>query len=179
MRSGKSRFAERLALESGLSVTYVATATPSDDEMRRRIAAHRSRRPSSWRTLEVRLGIPQALEGAGIFEGLVLLEDLGLLVSNVLGAHWDDALDAPALGFEQATEREIAALLAMVEHGQYRWVVVTNEVGMGMVPVTPLGRAFADALGLANLRMGEVSDRVFLVVAGHALDVTTLGQRVE
>ncbi len=179
MRSGKSRFAERLAAVAGGQVLYLATASASDEEMAARIAAHRARRPPGWQTLEARLEVAAA---AARYRGrydVVLLEDLGLLTSNVMlqvaaerGAEVASWADCRA-----RLEGELEALLRASERA--RWVVVTNEVGFGLVPSTPLGRQFVDLLGWANQRLGRAAQRVYLVVAGFAVDVSAIGQPVE
>ena len=152
-RSGKSALAERLALECGEPVVYVATATPSDAEMAERIAHHRARRPPTWRTIEAPLGgISDVGEAT-----TVLVEDLTLLLSNHLER---DAMQAEAL-----IAREIDALLAI----EANVIVVSNEVGMGLVPPYPLGRVFRDAMGRINQAAAASCDEVYLTVAGLPL----------
>jgi adenosylcobinamide kinase/adenosylcobinamide-phosphate guanylyltransferase len=161
-RSGKSTCAERYAALEGKPVVYLATAEAGDDEMRERISLHRQRRPGEWRTLEVPRHIGPTLRS--IEPGtVVLLDCLTLLVSNVLLAH--EA--AP----EQALEGEMSDLLAATHERELILIVVTNEVGMGLVPEYPLGRRYRDLLGRAAQRIAAAADEVYLVVAGIVVDL--------
>ncbi|MFN8523162.1 MAG: bifunctional adenosylcobinamide kinase/adenosylcobinamide-phosphate guanylyltransferase [Chloroflexota bacterium] len=172
-RSGKSTFAERLAEAGPQPTLYVATARAEDDEMRRRVAEHQSRRPAHWSTLEAPLSVGAALAWAPGPIGTVLLEDLGLLVSNLLwdvtsgnepGPEASDQLDA-AIG------DELDDLFEAWADGTWDLIVVTNEVGWGIVPTSPVARLFRDALGKANQYVAGRADSVYLVVAGHPLRV--------
>jgi adenosylcobinamide kinase/adenosylcobinamide-phosphate guanylyltransferase len=156
-RSGKSAFAERLASDCGEPVLYVATATAVDDEMAERIARHRAQRPTSWPTLEAPLN-PAARAAAALGDGrTVLLEDLTLLLSNLM-AHDQAAAEPRALD-------EIDELLALPAHV----VLVSNEVGMGVVPAYPSGRIFRDTLGRINQRAAAACSEAYLLVAGVPL----------
>jgi adenosylcobinamide kinase/adenosylcobinamide-phosphate guanylyltransferase len=179
LRSGKSRFAERLAIRLGGPVLYVATARPGDDEMVARIAAHRARRPPEWQTLEVARDLSAAVAASVGDWPSVLVDDLGFLVTNLLLA--DDSATATG-GMhapEARLEAELDSLIQAAARGPRRWIVVTNEVGSGMVPLTPLGRTFADLLGRANQRLARHADVVYLVVSGIAFPVSAFGERVE
>jgi adenosylcobinamide kinase / adenosylcobinamide-phosphate guanylyltransferase len=171
-RSGKSAFAERLAATLGEPVLFVATATPDDAEMAERIRRHRERRPRGWRTVEAPLRPAEAVPDELGEARTVLVEDLTLLLSNVMSdpAHCEpadeqDAIDA--LAAEQAVAAELESLLQVPAH----MVLVSNEVGMGLVPLYPLGRAFRDALGRINQLAAARADDVFLLVAGVPLRV--------
>jgi adenosylcobinamide kinase / adenosylcobinamide-phosphate guanylyltransferase len=156
-RSGKSTVAERLTAEaaeaSGTGVTYVATLPAGDEEMERRIAAHRARRPAEWSTVE--------LAGPG---------DLGPLVSSLAGT-----LLVDSLGTWLATSADLAvdtpALIAALGSRRGPSVVVSEEVGLAVHPPTALGRAFVDALGSLNQAVAAIADRVVLVVAGRTLEL--------
>jgi len=164
-RSGKSTRAEQYAARLGQPLVYVATAEAGDGEMRERIALHRQRRSEAWRTLEAPLQVGAALrevDGGTV----VLLDCLTLLVSNVLLAHED----AP----QPAVDHEIDALLAAAQARDLTLIVVTNEVGMGLVPDYPLGRAYRDLLGRAAQRIAAAADEVYLVVAGIAVELRAL-----
>jgi len=168
-RSGKSAHAQVLALEmGGPSVLYLATAQAFDEEMQARIAVHRAERPAGWRTLEAPslIGAPIAEAGAGV--RVVLLDCMTLLASNaVLGA--GDGAPVPVA--VAAVTREVTALLAAYRAGDVTWIVVSNEVGMGLVPPYPLGRVYRDALGRANQTLAAAADRVSLLVAGLPMRV--------
>jgi len=166
-RSGKSSHAERLALElGGPDVLYVATAQAFDDEMRARIAAHRAARPRGWRTLEAPTLIAAPLAEMIETARVVLLDCMTLLASNAILALGEEPTTPAA---EEAVDREAAALLTAYHAGDAAWIVVSNEVGMGLVPPYPLGRAYRDALGRANQRLAAAADRVLLMVAGLPL----------
>jgi adenosylcobinamide kinase/adenosylcobinamide-phosphate guanylyltransferase len=168
-RSGKSRHALNLALALGGSdVLYLATAQASDDEMRARIAAHRAERPAAWRTLEVPSLTDAPLAEAIGSARVVLLDCMTLLASNAILALGGEP---PLPEAEAAVDREVSALLAAYRAGQATWIVVSNEVGMGLVPPYPLGRVYRDALGRANQRLAAASDRVLLMIAGLPLIV--------
>jgi len=171
-RSGKSALAQKLAAEGGRTVLYVATATAGDEEMAARIAAHRAERPAHWRTLEAPLqvgaAIAEAMAGAGTVAGpeVVLVDCLTLLANNVLG-RLPETISAPEA--EAALAAEVDALLAAYETGAAEWIIVSNEVGLGLVPPYPLGRLYRDALGRANQRLAAAADEVLFMVAGLPL----------
>jgi adenosylcobinamide kinase/adenosylcobinamide-phosphate guanylyltransferase len=169
-RSGKSRYAEQLATAIGGDVLFVATAEPNDDEMRHRIAVHRASRPVEWRTLEAASGVGPAIAAARPDPDVVLLDCLTLLANNVFGATANDDEAARSAG-EAALEGEIDALLAVSRGSKARWLLVSNEVGLGLVPPYPLGRAYRDALGRANQRLAAAADDVLFMVAGLPLVV--------
>ena len=167
-RSGKSRLAEAWAASSPAPVWYLATclADASDPEMVERIRLHRARRPVDWKTLEVSGDLPGAVASAPA-GGTVLVDCVTLWVSRLLS-------EGPE---EEAIDRVIrnCARLATALTREGRTLLVTNEVGMGVVPATPLGRLFRDAAGTANAALAAVSDRVVLCVAG--LPVPVKGSR--
>lgn len=160
-RSGKSGFAEQLAAGMGGRVLYLATAEALDEEMGERVRAHRRRRPAHWETVEEPLAVAGAIAERGREGDVILLECLTLLVSNLLrgdtGACEERVL-ASVNGLVSAA-REVGASL----------IVVSNEVGMGVVPEHPLGRVYRDALGRANQAVAARADSVHLMVAGIPL----------
>jgi len=190
-RSGKSRYAEALAAAGRGPVLYLATAEvyPDDDEMQARIREHQQRRPAAWGTLEASREVGRALAalpttpgpalpampGAMLREmpGTVLLDDLGLLVTNWLLALSGDAdpTRETARQLDAALTRELAELDAAQAAGSWDLIVVTNEVGLGIVPATPLGRVFRDAIGRANQVLAARADAVYLLVAGLPLTI--------
>ena len=148
-RSGKSAVAERLAARLAEPITYVATATITDDEFAARIARHRDRRPSEWTTIEAGEHLVATVRETN---GTVLIDALGPWVA----ANDDFAVDADAL---------VAALTSRSGDS----VIVSEEVGLGVHPSTEVGRAFRDVLGDVNRAVAEVADEVLLVVAGRVL----------
>ncbi|HTV88119.1 MAG TPA: bifunctional adenosylcobinamide kinase/adenosylcobinamide-phosphate guanylyltransferase [Stellaceae bacterium] len=159
-RSGKSRYAESLiaALPAPWNPPwfYIATAEAGDEEMAARIAAHRARREASWRTIEAPRDLAVALRACN--NAPVLVDCLTLWLSNLMLAHAD-------------VEKEIGQLEAALSEIIAPVVLVANEVGSGIVPATPLGRAFRDRQGLLNQRVAARADRVVLMVAGLPLAV--------
>lgn len=160
-RSGKSSTAVRLASDSGTAVTFIATATAGDDEMAERIARHREARPASWRTVEAPLDVLGAVQAATAGNFLII-DCLTLWVSNLLAqGATPTQIDAAADGVVEALEGR-------------RCVVVTNEVGMGIVPVNELARLFRDVLGSVNARFAAAAERALLMVAGRAIDLAAV-----
>jgi adenosylcobinamide kinase / adenosylcobinamide-phosphate guanylyltransferase len=151
-RSGKSTFAEQLAASLEAPVLYVATATAVDDEMAARIALHRAHRPPEWRTHETTRSLRVPLGEART----VLVEDLTLLLSNLMERGGEFEADACA---------EVDALLTL----DANVILVSNEVGMGIVPGTPLGREFRDALGRLNQHVAARVEEAYFLVAGLPL----------
>ena len=172
-RSGKSRYAEALAAQGRQPVVYAATGAAGDDEMRARIHEHRQRRPPEWRTVETPRQVAKALAGLGDGPGTVLLDDLGLLATNHLLALCGGAEPNRETGaaLDLALAAEIDGLQAARAAGGWDLIVVTNEVGLGIVPPTPLGRLFRDALGRANQELAADADEVYLLVAGLPLRI--------
>ncbi|MFZ6031420.1 MAG: cobamide remodeling phosphodiesterase CbiR [Chloroflexota bacterium] len=162
-RSGKSTHAQDLAHSLGNDVLYVATATAGDEEMAQRIANHRAERPAHWRTLEAPANTGAAIQAVDPPPEVILLDCLTLLVSNVLLALPEDAGETEAA---QAVDQALDALLAAFRASKARWIVVSNEVGMGLVPPYPLGRLYRDVLGRANQRLARSAGEVLLLVAG-------------
>jgi adenosylcobinamide kinase/adenosylcobinamide-phosphate guanylyltransferase len=152
-RSGKSAFAVRLAHAEGAPVTFLATGKPRDDEMAERIRLHRAERPADWSTVEEPLELQAAITRVSEEETLVI-DCLSLWVANVLECDSEERLEG-------------AAASAATRSGLT--VAVSNEVGLGIVPITPLGRRYRDVLGRVNAAWVEASERAYLVVAGRAL----------
>jgi adenosyl cobinamide kinase/adenosyl cobinamide phosphate guanylyltransferase/sugar phosphate isomerase/epimerase len=164
-RSGKSSYAQQLAHEHGGRVLYVATATAGDDEMKTRIENHRAERPAHWRTLEAPLQVGQAIEEAleAQTADVILLDCMTLLATNVLLQLPETASEKEA---SDALDTEVDALLDCMTRSKADWIIVSNEVGLGLVPPYPLGRIYRDALGRANQRLAACADRTILMVAG-------------
>ena len=159
-RSGKSSLAVRLAVESGRAVVFIATSEARDEEMAARIERHRSERPPEWSTVEAPLDLAGAL-GALEEQACVVLDCLTLWTSNALEAGWSDEAVAEA-------SAQVAGLAAARTAAT---VVVSNEVGLGVVPDTPLGRRYRDVHGRVNAIFAGAAERACLVVAGRALEL--------
>lgn len=155
-RSGKSRYAEGLVMGSMPPWVYVATAQAYDDEMSARIAEHQSRRDGSWRTVEAPLDLPGAIAAHGNMGQAVLIDCLTLWLSNIMLAGQDLV----------AEQRRLVAALGNVD-GPI--VIVSNEVGFGIVPDNALARQFRDAQGRLNMQVAAIADRAVLIAAGLPL----------
>ena len=157
-RSGKSDLARRLALESAHPVSFIATASPGDEEMAERIARHRQGRPAGWTTVEEQIELLEAIRSTPR-DNFVVVDCLTLWVSNLLGAGREgDAIHS--LG-------ESAAGTMSARDG----VVVSNEVGLGIVPANALARTFRDSLGMVNRSFAARAERSVLMVAGRSLEL--------
>lgn len=158
--SGKSRSAATLAARTGRPVTVIATAEALDDEMAARIARHRRERPEGWSVIEEPLDLIGAVERA---RGATIVDCLTLWVSNLLG---DD------LGDEEIADRAAAAAKACAARPEPT-IVISNEVGSGIVPMSPLARQYRDVLGRVNATFADEADVVALMVAGRAVRLST------
>lgn len=154
-RSGKSAYAEAL-IGHAVEAVYLATATADDDEMRERVRLHQSRRGSAWTTIEEPLDLASTLVHAAASGRPVLVDCLTLWLSNLMGE-------------DRAVEAETEQLIATLPRLAAPVVFVANEVGLGIVPATPLGRAFRDAAGRLNQAVARAADRVVFVAAGLPL----------
>jgi adenosylcobinamide kinase / adenosylcobinamide-phosphate guanylyltransferase len=155
-RSGKSRYAETLVTAAAVAGTYIATAEPGDSEMAARIAHHRAQRGDFWHTVEVPLDLPQAILAHAEAARPILVDCLTLWLSNLLGAG-------------RVVEHEAEALCGALRDATGPVVLVANEVGMGLVPETSLGRRFRDAAGRLNQQVASLADRVVFLAAGLPL----------
>jgi len=167
-RSGKSQFAVTMASQRSSRVLFVATAEPGDEEMQQRIQSHKRSRPAQWRTLETPTGIGIRLAEEIKNEQVVIVDCLGLLVSNLLSQATDftqtDKIDVPKA--QKLVDGEIEQLLKAVSQIDASFVIVSNEVGMGLVPDNKLGRIYRDLLGGVNQKVAAKADEVYLLVAG-------------
>jgi len=180
-RSGKSSYAERLATQHGGQVFYIATAQPLDGEMAERIANHQKKRPASWQTLEIPGAVGALLQSrmqsGTLPAGVILVDCLTLLVSNLLLAVSSGAGEDLTVDEEAATalvETEVTQLLEAVRAIPAEWIIVSNEVGLGLVPPYPLGRVYRDLLGRANQRLASQAEQVIFMIAGIPMHLTPL-----
>jgi len=158
-RSGKSRYAEKLA-EQAQKRTYIATAEMIDDEMRERIGTHRARRARDWSVCEATLDLTAALRTADDENGLVLIDCVTVWLANLMHYGRDPA-------------QEIDRLCESLSMVKGKVIIVANEVGLGIVPDNALARRFRDEAGRANQRIAEIADEVIFMAAGLPLPLKT------
>lgn len=157
-RSGKSRLAEQIAGSSGLAVTYIATATAGDEEMHRRIAVHRSQRPADWHTVEEPIHLASVLSEYAAPDRCLLVDCLTLWLTNLLLA------SSPECFINERT-----ALLEVLPRLSGRILLVSNETGMGVMPLGELTRRFCDEAGWLHQEIASICEQVVLTVAGLPL----------
>ena len=162
-RSGKSSYAQSLAEQTGKSVTFLATARALDEEMSMRIQKHQLERSANWQTLEIPMDI--ASQVGKIKSEVAILDCITLLVTNLLMQFVkEDLVDESA--FAPAVQKEISELIHKLREGEQDWIIVSNEVGLGLVPPYQMGRVYRDWLGWANQQIAREADTVILMVAG-------------
>jgi adenosylcobinamide kinase/adenosylcobinamide-phosphate guanylyltransferase len=155
VRSGKSRLAERLAHDTGLPVSYIATATAEDEEMRTRINEHRKHRPGDWTVIEEPLRLATVLSEHAADDRCLLVDCLTLWLSNLLTEEERNVL-----------ERERLALLELLPHVPGQIILVSNETNMGIMPLGELSRRYCDEAGKLHQELAQICDQVILTVAG-------------
>ncbi len=158
MRSGKSRLAEQHAQATGLPVTYIATATAQDDEMRTRIAHHQASRPQHWQLAEEPIALAATLQRHAAKDRCLLVDCLTLWLTNLL-----------CLEDEARLRQETAALLEVLPALPGQLILVSNETGMGVVPLGELTRRYCDEAGRLHQAVAEHCDQVIMTVAGLPL----------
>ena len=180
VRSGKSTYAEKIAHEqAGDDVLYVATAEIKDDEMQQRAEKHQASRPASWHTLEAPYNVGRQIQENIAGEKIALVDCITMLVANHLlraSGPKDDAFGEPDDDpfnpeIEAAIIKEAQDLANCAHDGKADVVIVSNEVGMGVVPSYDLGRAYRDILGRANQEIARHADQVYLLVAGIPMKI--------
>ncbi len=177
-RSGKSSFAEEKAKNYGEKILYLATAIPFDLEMDDRIKRHKSSRPSNWQTWEGYRNLDKIItEKSDQFDG-ILIDCITIMVTNIMLSHTDvdfdnmDTFDLKKIEeIETDIKKEIDQLIAAAKTSRCPIIIVTNEVGLGIVPENPVARAFRDFAGRANQMLGRAADEVFLAVCGVTMKI--------
>jgi len=167
-RSGKSSFAEKIAIESSREVTYIATAEPLDSEMKYRIQKHKDARPSHWKTYEEPCKVNQLIRCLGRDNRVIIMDCLTLLTSNLLLRKEDKVQDET---WQKEILNQITDLAESAYKVRSKVIIVSNEVGMGLVPDNVLGRSFRDVLGKANYIFAGMADEVILMVSGIPLKI--------
>lgn len=173
-RSGKSTFAEKLASATGDNVVYIATAIAFDDEMKDRIKKHRLQRPSCWLTVEAYKDMDKRLPPILAGKSAVLLDCITLMVSNIMleeNMDWECISTDKVQKVELAVSAEIEKLLKIVKKYDPLFIIVSNELGMGVVPPTVLGRAMRDIAGRINQLLAREADEVYFCVSGIPLKI--------
>ncbi|MFA5094238.1 MAG: bifunctional adenosylcobinamide kinase/adenosylcobinamide-phosphate guanylyltransferase [Candidatus Omnitrophota bacterium] len=159
VRSGKSRYAQSIAANTGNKVFYIATAEALDPEMRKRIKTHRRSRPRNWSVVEEPLSVSKAVKRLPQGRKTVIIDCITMLISNLIR----EGLGDPAIC------SEIRRIMSLLRGNSAFSVIVTNEVGLGIVPDNPLGRRFRDTQGIVNSIIAKEADKVCLLVSGIPL----------
>lgn len=167
-RSGKSSKAQELAAKTGGAVLFVATATAGDDEMQQRIEMHRKSRPKDWKTLEVTSNLASEITKNIGSEKTVIVDCITLLVNNIF--EQCGATPNP-VAVEKAVTAELNELIKCMKKSRANFIIVTNEVGLGIVPGDRVSRFYRDLLGKANQILAASVDEVYFMVAGIAISV--------
>lgn len=173
-RSGKSRYAEQLIAGIGGDIAYIATARALDDEMAERITRHRRQRPASWRTFENPTRPSAVIAAEGGNAAGILLDCLTVMITNrilALPIDWERPTVAQMNAAEADVLAETEAIVAAASNSRADLVAVTNEVGYGIVPLSPMARFFRDCAGRVNQRMAMGAAEVFLVVSGIPMQI--------
>lgn len=168
-RSGKSSFAEETVRSYGENILYIATAIGMDDEMKERIRRHRLQRPPGWETLEAFRDFDRTLPGILKERNAVLLDCVTIMVSNIMlqkAMDWEELSTAEMNEVENEVTGQVGTLLSIIKDADIPFVLVTNELGMGVVPPYALGRAVRDIAGRVNQQLARAADEVFLCVSG-------------
>lgn len=169
-RAGKSLFAEQLAAAGARPVTYIATARVLDPEFATRVAHHRARRPDGWVLVEAPLELPEALRQADADGHCVLVDCLTLWLANLLCPAEGEPLDAAAYA------ARVDALEATLRGMRAEVIIVSNEIGLGVIPLGEATRRYVDELGRLNQRIAALAARVTLVVAGLPMTLKDVGR---
>ncbi len=146
----------------------MATAEAGDEEMRQRIERHKERRPAAWNTLEAATNIGSQISQKMGEARVVIVDCITLLVNNLFG-QYSDQIDASLV--EKKVADEIDGLIECIEHTDATFIIVTNEIGLGLVPPHRMSRLYRDVLGKANQRLAEVAEEVYLMVAGLPVQI--------
>ena len=171
-RSGKSHFAQEYARKNGEKVLFVATATAGDEDMRLRIVKHKKDRPSNWRTLEATTEIGIQIEANAGDAELIIIDCITMLVNNIFSRYDERQFDTMSNAvLEKEVITEIEQLQQCLKKVNASFLIISNEVGLGVVPDNRMGRLYRDILGRANQMLAQTADEVFLLVAGIPISV--------
>jgi len=178
-RSGKSTLAEKIAAETGGEILFIATAQALDKEMERRIQLHQESRPEDWKSLEIGENLASVLAKKKLSADLIIIDCITMLVSNVILKH-SGSLDEPdEEAAEDALDQEISSLISYIQKSNSTFILVSNDVGMGLVPPYPVGRLYRDLMGRVNRQLALVADEVYWINAGFVLPLHELGTHLD
>lgn len=173
-RSGKSSYAEDIARSYGDAVLYVATSIPFDEEMKLRIKKHREQRPDNWETLEAYKDMDTHLSSLLQGKSAVLLDCITIMTTNLMfeyETNWDNIKAEDILHIEERVRAEIVKLIETAQRSVIPFILVTNEVGMGIVPDNALSRMFRDIAGRVNQMVAKAADEVYFCVSGIPMKI--------
>ena len=173
-RSGKSNFAESLCIKQNNKTAYIATSIPFDDEMKNRVKKHQESRPKEWKTYEIYKDIYSIVEELDNNHDTVIMDCVTLMVNNLMftyGIEVDKATSQELDELEEYIKEQIKKLMETIKKTNLYFVIVSNEVGMGIVPENKLSRIYADFVGRANQLIAKYSDEVYFVVSGIPMKV--------
>jgi adenosylcobinamide kinase/adenosylcobinamide-phosphate guanylyltransferase len=167
-RSGKSSFAQQLAARSDSKVLFLATAEASDDEMVKRIAKHKQSRPAAWVTIEEPLRMASTLMKENQSYDLAIVDCLTVWLGNMMFHNTDVS--------EEKIMQEVSAVLRSYKNGSCSYILISGELGLGVVPENPMGRLFRDIHGRMNQEIAQEADKVFLMIAGIPLEIKGISE---
>lgn len=167
-RSGKSSFAQQLAQQTGSTVLYLATAIVNDDEMAKRVKIHQANRPTGWDTLEASTHLLKALQTRPGKYDCILLDCVTLLLGGIFHTLTENASEEE---FNRAAEQVMDDLNDAIDSRPEPWILVSNEVGLGIVPETYMGRVFRDVQGRTNQQLAARAKYVYLLAAGIPMKI--------
>ena len=173
-RSGKSNFAESLCIKQNNRTAYIATSIPFDDEMKNRVKKNQESRPKEWKTYEIYKDIYSIVEELDNNHDTVIMDCVTLMVNNLMftyGIEVDKATSQELDELEEYIKEQIKKLMEAIKKTNLYFVIVSNEVGMGIVPENKLSRIYADFVGRANQLIAKYSDEVYFVVSGIPMKV--------
>lgn len=173
-RSGKSSFAESLCIKQNNKTAYIATSVAFDDEMKNRVKKHQESRPKNWKTYEIYKDIYSIVEELNKNHDTVIMDCVTLMVNNLMFTHGievDEATSKELNELENYIREQITKLLEAVKKTNLYFVMVTNEIGMGIVPENKLSRIYGDFVGRANQLIASYSNEVYFVVSGIPMKV--------
>lgn len=160
-RSGKSGFAIGLAKKTARRVAFIATARPEDEEMKRRIKLHKKKRPSKWKTIEEPRDLASLIKNLPRRYRLIIIDCLTIYISNLMLEGRSD----------RYIEREVSCILKIIKNSDFESIIVSNEVGLSLVPDNPLGRRFRDLAGRVNQLVSGAADKAYFIVSGLPIKI--------